>query len=73
MNHDTEFDAGEMACGELVVELRKILRRLRPGQILKLRALDPGAPVDLPAYCRLTRNPLVESKPPFFWIERKRD
>ncbi len=27
---------------------------LAPGQVLRLVALDPGAPADIPAWCRMT-------------------
>lgn len=69
-----EWDAGELGCGELVLELRKRLRR-HPGGVLKVVALDPGAPIDLPAWCRLTRNELVDHDPRAhaFWIRSRTD
>ncbi len=42
------WDAGPMGCGELVLELSVLLRRLPSGALFRLRALDPGAPEDLP-------------------------
>lgn len=71
ISHDSEWDAGEMGCGELVVELRARLRALPAGATLRLRALDPGAPADIPAWCSLTGNALVSAAPPFYWIQRK--
>jgi tRNA 2-thiouridine synthesizing protein A len=68
-----EWDAGDMGCGELVLELRQRLRPMRPGQILKLTARDPGAPEDLPAWCRLTGHRLVVAAHPVYWIGRKED
>jgi tRNA 2-thiouridine synthesizing protein A len=65
-----EWDAGEKGCGELVLELRGRLEALAPGQIIKLVAYDPAAPVDLPAWCRLTGHTLLRSQPPVYWIER---
>jgi len=65
------WDAGDMGCGDLVLELRTRLRALGPGQVLEVRATDPGAPEDLPAWCGLTGNRLVRSAPPLYWIERK--
>jgi tRNA 2-thiouridine synthesizing protein A len=69
-----EWDAGELGCGELVLELRKKLRRI-PGGVLKVVALDPAAPIDLPAWCRLTRNELVDHDPRThaFWIRSRLD
>jgi tRNA 2-thiouridine synthesizing protein A len=69
-----EWNAGELGCGELVLELRKILRRI-PGSVLKVVAHDPAAPVDLPAWCRLTRNALVDHDPRShaYWIRSRLD
>ena len=55
---DTEWDAGDLGCGELVLELRTRLSAMRPGQVLRLIARDPGAPQDLPAWCRMTGHTL---------------
>jgi tRNA 2-thiouridine synthesizing protein A len=68
--HDV-WDAGSMGCGELVFHLMLRVRALRPGQILKLTATDPGAPHDLPAWCRMTGHRLVRAEPPHYFIERK--
>ena len=68
---DAEWDAGDMGCGDLVMELRMRLHPMRPGEILKITARDPGAPEDLPAWCRLTGHTLVSSQHPNYWIERK--
>ena len=68
---DAEWDAGNMGCGELVMGLRMQLLSMRPREILKLTATDPGAPQDLPAWCRLTGHKLVFSDHPEYWIQRK--
>ena len=66
-----EWDAGEMGCGDLVLELRLRLGKLRPGEVLRLCARDPGAPEDLPAWCRLTGHGLLRARHPDYWIKRK--
>jgi tRNA 2-thiouridine synthesizing protein A len=68
---DAEWDAGFMGCGDLVLELRNRLERIRPGGVLRVTARDPGAPEDLPAWCRLTGNALVDVTPPLYVIRRK--
>jgi tRNA 2-thiouridine synthesizing protein A len=68
----TEWDAGDMGCGDLVLELRLRLDPMRPGEIIKLCARDPGAPEDLPAWCRLTGHLLLRAEHPTYWIERKK-
>ena len=66
-----EWDAGSLGCGDLVLELRTRLQALSPGQILKVTAHDPGAPEDVPAWCRLTGHELVSGKHPQYSIKRK--
>jgi tRNA 2-thiouridine synthesizing protein A len=68
---DEIWDAGDLGCGELVLELKLRLDRLPPGHVLKLVALDPGAPADLPAWCRMTGHTLVSGAPPVYLIRRK--
>ena len=70
-NPDAEWDAGDMGCGDLVFELRMRLHPMQPGAVLKITARDPGAPEDLPAWCRLTGHTLVSSAHPLYWIQRK--
>lgn len=68
---DAEWDAGDLACGELVLELLTRMRALRPGAVLRLTATDPAARIDIAAWCRVTKNPLVAKSPPVFFIQRK--
>lgn len=65
------WDAGDMSCGDLVLELRLRLNRMAPGQVLQLTATDPGAPEDLPAWCGLTGHALVQHHHPRYFIRRK--
>ncbi len=71
---DADWNAGELGCGELVLDLRKRLRTM-PGRVLRVIALDLGAPEDLPAWCRLTRNELLGHDPAThsFWIRSRPD
>jgi len=67
------WDAGDIACGDLVLELRMRLRAMKPGQVLRTKATDPGAREDIPAWCRLTGHKLLGAEHPQYWIERKED
>ena len=69
--HAAEWDAGDLGCGDLVLELRIRLGDLESGEVLRLCATDPGAPADIPAWCGLTRNPLLRAEPPLYWIARR--
>ena len=68
---DREWDAGELGCGELVLELRGRMQALAPGRVLRLIALDPGATADIPAWCRLTGHTLLDHRHPVYLIRRK--
>ena len=68
---DQEWDAGDLGCGELVLELRMRLHAMRPGAVLRLVARDPGAPADLPAWCRMTGHTLVAQTAPVYLIKKK--
>ena len=68
-----EWNAGDLGCGELVLELRRRLHAMRPGQVLKLTALDPGAPADIPAWCRMVGHALIAQQHPVYLIQCKED
>ena len=68
---DTQWDAGELGCGELVLELRLRMEAMQPGQLLQLIARDPGARADIPAWCRMTGHPLIAAQHPVYQIRRK--
>lgn len=57
------WDAGDLGCGELVLELRLRMRQLEGGQVLHLTARDLGAPADIPAWCRMTGHLLLQTDP----------
>lgn len=59
-----------MGCGELVLELRFKMKELKTGQAIRLVARDPGAPADLPAWCKMTGHLLIKSEHPEYWIEK---
>ena len=71
-DHDFEWHAGELGCGELVLELRQRMRQA-PGKVFKVTALDAGAPADIPAWCRMTKNVLLAHDPQSkaFWVRAK--
>jgi tRNA 2-thiouridine synthesizing protein A len=67
------WDAGDTGCGQLVVGIHRRLDAMRPGQTLEVIANDAGAPVDLPAWCRMTGHTLVSAEHPTYVIRRKSD
>lgn len=65
------WDAGDMSCGDLVLELRMRLMKLAAGDVLELVATDAAAPEDIPAWCKLTGHRLLRAAPPTYHIRRK--
>jgi tRNA 2-thiouridine synthesizing protein A len=70
---DDVWDAGDLACGPMLLSLKGRLERLDPGQIFHLTTRDEGAPVDLPAWCRLTGHRLLCAAHPNYHLERRKD
>ncbi len=68
-----EADFGDMGCGDLALELRLKLRSMAPGEVIQVIARDPGAPEDIPSWCRLTGNPLVYHSHPVYLIQRGKE
>ena len=68
---DDEFDGGDETCGRVIVNLHLYLRDQEPGLRILVISRDPGAPVELPAWCRMTRNELTTASHPYYLITLK--
>ena len=68
-----DWDAGDLGCGDLVLALKGRLRDVPPGTVFTVRATDPGAILDLPAWCHMTGHEYVAEDPPIFFIRRRED
>ena len=54
------FDGGDLDCGSgLLLLIRKHIDPLEQGQLLEILSVEPSVEEDLPAWCRLTGNQLV--------------
>lgn len=54
------FDGGDLDCGNgLLLLIRRHIDPLETGQWLEIRSREASVRTDLPAWCRLTNNPLV--------------
>ncbi len=71
-DHQREWDAGDLGCGDLVIHLRFLMKEMAPGEVIRVHATDSGARHDLPAWCRMTRETLVhhDLEQHFYWIRR---
>jgi len=65
------FDTGVAGCGELLINLRSFLLPLDPRTVVAVVARDAGAPVDLPAWCRMSGHQLLAQAHHHYLIERK--
>ncbi len=63
--------AGETGCGVLIIGLRREIGKIAPGEVLEVTALDIGARVDIPAWCRMTGHRLIAADHPTYFLERK--
>ena len=73
MVHHEEWDAGDLACGPMLLVLKRRLEGLTPGMVLRLVTRDEGAPVDVPAWCRLTGHSLLEFEHPVYYLSPRKD
>jgi tRNA 2-thiouridine synthesizing protein A len=64
----TVFDGGETGCGELLLDLLVFMKRQAPGSLVNVRSLDAGAPLEIPAWCRLTGHTLINAAHPFYLL-----
>jgi tRNA 2-thiouridine synthesizing protein A len=68
---DHMLDGGSRACGELLIAIKTTLDGMRAGEVLKLMCHDPGAQVDLPVWCRMTRHTLLWNDETTYYIRRR--
>ncbi len=57
----TSFGGGDLDCGNgLLLLIRKHLDPLEPGEFLEIASVDSTVEVDLPSWCSMTKNALVD-------------
>jgi tRNA 2-thiouridine synthesizing protein A len=61
-NTAQELDARGLNCPLPILRARKAINGLQSGQVLRIRATDPGAVKDFDAFCKATGNELVSSE-----------
>jgi tRNA 2-thiouridine synthesizing protein A len=71
------LDAGITGCGDLVLMIAKRVKGLAQGSVLHVVGYDRGAAQDIPAWCRMTQNTLLDqhvpadsSQPSHFYIQK---
>ena len=61
MNFDKELDARGLNCPLPILRTKKALTDMTSGQVLKIRATDPGSVKDFQAFSKQTGNNLLSS------------
>lgn len=59
---DREIDTRGLNCPLPILKAKKALNEMASGQVLKVRATDPGSLRDFQAFARQTGNELVEQQ-----------
>jgi tRNA 2-thiouridine synthesizing protein A len=68
---DEVYDSFDRGCGDFIMDLRQVMADLPAGTTLMIASRDAGAPVEIPAWCRLTGHALVDAEPPFYLVRKK--
>ena len=57
-------DGGNLDCGSgLLLLIRKAMNEVSPGDVLEIRSTEISVREDLPAWCRMTKNPYLGWRP----------
>jgi tRNA 2-thiouridine synthesizing protein A len=70
---DEVFDSVDRGCGDFILDLKHEMAGLPAGGVLMIASRDAGAPIEIPAWCRLTGHDLIEAAPPFYLLRRRGD
>ena len=62
MDHDADLDATGLLCPLPVLKARKRLQALATGQVLRMRATDPAAVIDVPHFCAEAGHALIATQ-----------
>ena len=73
---DKVLDCTGLLCPVPVIKTMKAIKQIEVGQVLKMISTDPGAPPDMVAWAKSTRNELLDSHEEdgnyIFYFRRKR-
>ncbi|MDP7149921.1 MAG: sulfurtransferase TusA family protein [Paracoccaceae bacterium] len=58
---DQLLDAKGLNCPLPILKAKKALKGMSPGQVLEIKATDPGSVADFAAFCNQTGNELISS------------
>jgi TusA-related sulfurtransferase len=57
-----QLDARNLLCPLPVIRAQDRVEGLAPGEVLEVRATDPGVLQDIPAWCRINGHDVLEAR-----------
>ena len=60
-NFDTEIDTSGLNCPLPLLKTKKALAEMIKGEYLRVIATDPAAFIDIPVFCQISDNKLIDS------------
>tara|TARA_B100000768_G_C11206126_1_gene343931 strand:- start:144 stop:380 length:237 start_codon:yes stop_codon:yes gene_type:complete len=60
-NFDTEIDTSGLNCPLPLLKTKKALAEMNKGEYLRVIATDPAAFIDIPVFCQISDNKLIDS------------
>jgi TusA-related sulfurtransferase len=77
LSFDSQLDTSGLACPMPLLQAKRALHQLKPGQVLKVIATDAGSQRDFPAYIRVSDHELLQTFSDglqyIYWIRRGTD
>ena len=62
MSHfDTELDTSGLNCPLPLLKTKKVISTMQVGERVRVIATDRGAFIDIPVYCAMSENPLIDT------------
>lgn len=59
---EVELDATGLKCPLPVLKARKVIKKMDAGDVLTVRATDPGSPMDMKAFCESQGHEMLSSE-----------
>lgn len=74
-DHDQVLDTQGLYCPEPVMMLHGVVRKMAPGEVVKIIATDPSTERDIPKFCNFLGHPLVKHEQQgdlyYYWVQKK--
>lgn len=76
IEHKELLDTQGLYCPEPVMMLHGVVRKMAPGEIVKIIATDPSTERDIPKFCNFLGHPLLKQTQEeglfIYWVQKKK-